>query len=56
MNASAVALAQMLAPLVASPRVTASSLSMQTSASAAVLAQILAPLEHPLRNNILTLN
>ena len=40
--ASAAALAQMLAPLAASLRVTASTLSMQTSASLAVLAQTLA--------------
>jgi hypothetical protein len=44
MNASAAALALTVAPLVASPRVTASSLSTLTSALAVALAQTFAPL------------
>jgi hypothetical protein len=50
-NASLAALAQTLAPLLAFPRVTVSTLSMLTSASPAALAQMLAPLQLPLRNN-----
>ena len=43
MNASLVALAQMLAPPAASLRVTASTLSMLMSASAAAAVQMLVP-------------
>ena len=51
MNASTVALAQMLAPQAASLRATVSTLLMLTSASAAVLAQMHVLLAHPLKNN-----
>ena len=52
MSASAVALAQMLAPLHAYPRVMTSTLSTLKSAFPAVLVQTLAPLVHLLRNNL----
>jgi hypothetical protein len=51
MNALAAALALTLAPLVASPRVTASSLSTLTSALAAVAAQTFVLLALLLKNN-----
>jgi hypothetical protein len=51
MNASHAALALMLAPLVAFPRVTASTLSTLTSALAAEAVLKHAPLVHLLKNN-----